>query len=435
VKVLVVGAGGREHALAWKIRQSPLVKDLYCAPGNAGIAGIARCVPIDGANVTELAGFAASARIDLTVVGPELPLTLGIAGEFQRRGLALFGASAEAALIESSKVFAKEFMLRHAIPTASCEVFSTSGAAGDHLGSRSVRYPVVVKADGLAAGKGVVVCADREQAIAAVRSMMEERIHGTAGDRVIIEEFLEGREVSFFAISDGSRAVPLATCQDYKRAHDGDNGPNTGGMGGYCPSVHVGQELFREVSDRIVAPTLDGLAREGRAYRGVLYVGLMLTAAGPRVLEYNARFGDPEAQGLLPRMKSDIVPLLAAAAAGRIDGETIDWRPESVATVVLASGGYPGPYRKGMPIFGIAEAEALENVHVFHAGTASGSGTQPVVSGGRVLAVTALGHDLAAAVASAYEGVARIRFEGMHYRTDIARDAVLASNAAAEPAS
>jgi phosphoribosylamine--glycine ligase len=345
VKVLVVGGGAREHAIAWKVRQSPLVQQLYAAPGNPGIAKVATCFPVDAANVVELADLAERLRIDLTIVGPELPLTLGIVETFEKRGLAAFGASSRAVTIESSKVFAKEFMARHGIPTAASEVFDAPEAARIHLESEDARYPLVVKADGLAGGKGVVICADRRQASEAVLQMMEDRIHGNAGDRIVVEEFLEGREASYFAISDGERFAPLVTCQDYKRVFDGDVGPNTGGMGAYSPSAYVDDALSAQIRDRIVAPTIAGLAAEGRTYKGVLYAGVMLTAEGPKVLEFNARFGDPETQVLMPRAAFDIVPLMASAAAGRLDDAAIAWKSESAATVVLASAGIPARTR------------------------------------------------------------------------------------------
>lgn len=434
VKVLIVGGGAREHAIAWKVRQSPIVKQLFAAPGNPGIATIATCVPVDAASVVELAALAEKQGIDLTIVGPELPLTLGIVEELEKRGLPVFGASSRAVAIESSKVFAKEFMARHGIPTAACEVFDSPDAAKGYLANSRTRYPLVVKADGLAGGKGVVVCADAKQARGAVLQMMEDRIHGNAGERIVVEEFLEGREASYFAISDGERFVPLVTCQDYKRAFDGDMGPNTGGMGAYSPSVYVDEALASEIETRIVAPTIAGLASEGRPYRGVLYAGVMLTSQGPRVLEFNARFGDPETQVLMPRAAFDIVPLMASAASGRLEDAAVAWRRESAATVVLASAGYPGAYARGMSIEGLAEAEGIEGVVVFQAGTAATT-RGPVVAGGRVLSVTALGRDVSAAVERAYEAVARLRFEGMHFRTDIGRDAIRRMEAASLPPS
>jgi phosphoribosylamine--glycine ligase len=427
VKVLVVGGGGREHALVGKIRESPLVEEVLCAPGNAGIAAEGRCVAVPATDVTRLASLAESERVDLTVVGPEMALTLGITEEFSRRGLAIFGASREAARLESSKVFAKEFLERHGIPTAPFRVFGDAASARSFLESAETRFPLVVKADGLAAGKGVLICEDRTAGRAAVRLLMEERVHGAAGDRIVVEELLTGREVSFFVLTDGTAAIPLETCQDYKRIGEGDTGPNTGGMGGYSPSAYLDDRARDAIMSGIVEPTIRGLAREGTPYRGVLYVGLMLTPSGPQVLEYNARFGDPEAQVLLPRMRSDIVPILAAVASGRLgDAPPPSWREESAVVVVMTSSGYPGPHARGMAVRGLAAASRLEGVSIFHAGTSAGPGGEIVVSGGRVLAVTALGPDLAAAAARAYEAVGMIQFEGMHCRKDIARDAVMA---------
>ena len=384
MKVLIVGGGGREHALAWSVRRSAQVRQLYCAPGNPGIGRIATRVSIDVDQITALADFAQKERIDLTVVGPELPLSMGLADLLSQRGLAVFGASAKAAEIETSKVFAKQFMARRGIPTAAFDVFSSSAQAERYLESAHTRYPIVIKADGLAAGKGVLICADRAAARAAVRAMIDDGAHGSAGRRIVIEECLAGREVSFFVLTDGARFVPLATCQDYKRAQDADAGPNTGGMGAYSPSAYVEPALARTICERIVAPTLAGLAEEGRTYRGVLYVGLMLTADGPRVIEYNARFGDPEAQVLLPRASSDMLSLMAAAASGALGSlDAPAWREESAATVVLAAEGYPGTSRKGMPIRGIETAEALDDVLVFQAGTGvrhSSCGTKRAVA-------------------------------------------------------
>jgi len=426
VKVLIVGGGGREHALAWSLGRSPLVRRLYCAPGNPGIARFATRVPIEADRVSALADFAQNERIDLTVVGPEIPLSLGLTDLLSERGLLAFGASAQAAEIESSKVFAKQFMRRHDIPTASFEVFSTSAEALRYLDRSEARYPAVIKADGLAAGKGVVIAADRSASRAAVIAMMDAGFHGAAGRRIVIEDCLQGREVSFFVVTDGARFAALATCQDYKRALDGDEGPNTGGMGAYSPSAYVSPAIARSLCESIVAPTLAGLAAEGRPYRGVLYVGLMLTSDGPRVIEYNARFGDPEAQVLLPRADFDLVPLMVEAASGALGTQSLAWRAEYAVTVVLASSGYPGAYRKGMPITGIEQAEALDDVLVFQAGTGLGETGETIVSGGRVLAVTALAADLAGAVSRAYEGVSRIAFDGMQRRTDIGRDAMQA---------
>jgi len=425
MRVLVVGAGGREHALVWKIRQSPLVSELYCAPGNAGIADLGYCVPVEPTDIVELSDFAAKIKIDLTVVGPELPLELGIADEFAKRGLPIFGPQRNAAQIESSKVFAKEFMARHGIPTAPFRVFRSEKEALEHARARSTRYPIVVKADGLAAGKGVVVAAGREEAESAIRLIIGERSFGSAGDALVIEECLEGTEVSCFAISDGARLIPWPTCQDFKRVGDGDEGPNTGGMGSYSPSVFLDADGFREIVSTIMTPTVAGLAREGRPYRGILYAGLMLTEAGPVVLEFNARLGDPETQALLPRMKSDIVPLLAAAANGAFrQDHAVEWRREAAVTVVLASGGYPGAYEKGKTIRGLLEAAATEDTIIFHSGTRRTPAAETVTSGGRVLAVTALGATIEEAARRSYQAASRIHFDGMHYRRDIAAKAI-----------
>lgn len=424
MRVLVVGSGGREHALVWKIHQSPLVKELYCAPGNAGISEIADCVPIDAASIIELADFATEIKIDLTVVGPELPLSLGIADEFAKRGLRVFGPRRDAAELETSKVFAKEFMLRNGIPTAPCRIFRSEEEALKHLGKKGTAYPTVVKADGLAQGKGVVVAADRAEAEEAVRSMMSGRRFGSAGDAVLIEDCLVGTEASFFALCDGSRVAPWPTSQDYKRAMDGDEGPNTGGMGCYSPSPFVDRDTFREITTKILTPTVVGMNKEGRTYRGILYVGLMLTEEGPQVLEYNCRLGDPEAEVLLPRMADDIVPLLSEAADGTLPTETpISWKQEAAVTVVLASGGYPGSYGKGKRIEGLAAGEPGGPV-VFHAGTRKAPDGSVETAGGRVLAVTALGSGLEEAAAGCYQAVSKISFEGVQYRKDIAKSAI-----------
>ncbi|MFQ5876491.1 MAG: phosphoribosylamine--glycine ligase [Acidobacteriota bacterium] len=425
MKVLLVGSGAREHALAWKIRQSPLVRELYCAPGNAGMAALGDCVPIDASSIVELADFAATLRIDLTLVGPELPLTLGIVDEFEKRNLPIFGTSRAASELEGSKVFAKEFMARRKIPTARFAVASNAAQARAILKKRT-DGPVVLKVDGLAGGKGVTVAANRKEADAAVEAMLVERRYGSAGDRVVIEDRLEGTEASLFALSDGERVLPLVTCQDYKRLLDGDVGPNTGGMGGYSPSVNIDADTFRTILDTILIPTVSGMAEEGRPYRGVLYAGLMLTGQGPRVLEFNARFGDPEAQLIAVRMKSDIVPALQATLAGRLEEARIDWLRARSVCVVLSSAGYPWPTETGKPISGLGAAAGMEGVEVFHAGTRPDGGGV-VTAGGRVLTVTALGGTFAQAAQRTYDAARTIRFEGMHFRTDIARDAVEAA--------
>jgi phosphoribosylamine--glycine ligase len=421
MKVLVVGSGGREHALVWALHRSREVETLRCAPGNAGIAGIAECVPIGAGEIAALEEHVLGEKYDLVVIGPEAPLVAGLADRLSEAGLAVFGPSAAAAMIEGSKVFAKEFMARHAIPSAEFNVFDDIAEARQHL--ELARYPLVVKADGLAAGKGVIIASDRQTAIVTAAGMLSGESFGDAGRRIIVEELLVGREASFFVLTDGERFVELATCQDYKRAHDGDRGPNTGGMGTYSPSVYLDDDTRRQLVERIVRPTIAGLRDEGRPYRGVIYVGVMLTDDGPKVLEYNARFGDPETQVLLPRLDGDWFPLLHACAAGSLEGVTPRWREDAAVCVVMASDGYPGSYPKGVPIEGVEEAKAQDQITVFHAGTASRDGAL-VTAGGRVLGITALGADLAQARTRAYDAVSRIRFKGAHHRTDIGMDAV-----------
>jgi phosphoribosylamine---glycine ligase len=424
MKILVVGGGGREHALAWKLRQSPEVGELYAAPGNPGIASVADCVPIDSSSTVELADFAEKLRIDLTVVGPELPLTLGIADEFEKRDLRIFGASRAAAEIEGSKVFAKEFMQRHGIPTAPFTACSTQEEAVAALSARGKSgYPVVIKADGLAAGKGVIIAENPAEAEGAVTDIMKRRKFGNAGDRIVLEEFLRGPEVSFFALSDGRHVLPLATCQDYKKIGDHNRGANTGGMGAISPSITVSQEIYEKVVEQVLRPAVTGLAREGRSYRGVLYAGLMLTEAGPRVLEFNARFGDPETQVLLPRLKSDLVPLLLSAVRGDLDRAEAEWSRERAICVVMASEGYPENYGTGKVIRGLDRAAAQPGVTVFHAGTRR-EGEGPVLTaGGRVLGVTALGGSFEEARRSAYAAAGAIGFENHYFRKDIGLDA------------
>jgi phosphoribosylamine--glycine ligase len=418
VRVLVVGGGGREHALCWKLAQSPLVSRLYCAPGNPGTAALATAVPIPADDVRRLADFAATERIDLTVVGPELPLTLGLADELARRGLPVFGPSRAAAELEGSKVFAKELMARHGIPTAP---FALARDAGEALAAaRGFGLPVVLKADGLAAGKGVFVAGDAAELDAAIAALFEERRFGAAGERAVVEACLVGEEVSFMALSDGRRLLPLATAKDYKRIGDGDTGPNTGGMGSHSPAGVLAEsdtELFLE---SICRPVIDGMAAEGRPFVGVLYAGLMLTADGPRVLEFNARFGDPEAQVLLLRLEDDLAGVLAAGAAGRFDAARLRFRHEVAACVVLAGAGYPGRPVQGEPIEGLERAAALPGVEVFHAGTALAEG-RVVSAGGRVLDVCATGPDLAGALARAYAAAAEIDWPSKVFRRDIGR--------------
>jgi phosphoribosylamine--glycine ligase len=418
MKVLVIGNGAREHALCWKLRQSPLLTDLYCAPGNPGIAALADRVPLAAEEVQRLADFATEMRIDLTVVGPELPLTLGIADEFANRGLPIFGPTQRAAEIEGSKVFSKLFMDRHGIPTAPFAVVHDAAAALAE--ARRFGFPVVLKADGLAAGKGVLIAADEGELAEAVRTLFEERRFGASGDRVVVEAFLPGDEVSFMALSDGERVLPLATARDYKRIGDGDTGPNTGGMGAHSPSGGLSAETAAEVVETVMRPAVAGLAAEGRPFVGVLYAGLMLTPEGPRVLEFNARFGDPEAQVILLRLEDDLLPLLAAGAAGRFDSRRLSFRREAAACVVLASPGYPGRPLQGEPIRGLDRAAAVEGVEVFHAGTTLQDG-ELVSAGGRVLSVCALAPDLRGALERAYSAVGEVDWPGKVYRHDIGR--------------
>jgi len=420
MKVLVVGGGGREHALAWKIARDSSAPQLFCAPGNAGTAHLGTNLPFKANDVAGLLEWARRNRPDLTVVGPEAPLCAGIADEFAAAGLRVFGPGRDAARVEGSKAFAKELMLKAGVPTAPAEIFSDPAEAKRYI--RRHGAPVVVKADGLAAGKGVTVCRTVEEAERAVEACMMQRIFGPAGERVLIEDCLEGEEASVLALVDGERVVLLAGSQDHKRVYDGDQGPNTGGMGAYSPAPVVEGRL-EEVRDRIMLPLVRELGRRGIVYRGVLYAGLMMTREGPRVLEFNCRFGDPETQAILPRWKGDILPALEACVEGQLSEDLVDWKPESCVCVVLASGGYPGKYETGKPISGLEEAESMEGVVVFHAGTAEQDG-RIVTAGGRVLGVTALGGTLPEAVGRAYEAVARIHFEGMHFRRDIARRAL-----------
>jgi len=417
MKVLLVGGGGREHALAWHIARSPLVDALYAAPGNPGIARHARCLPTSADDHDAIVRFAAAERIDLTIIGPEVPLVAGLWDRLAAHGLVALGPSAKAAMIEGSKAFAKDLMSRHEIPTAAFAIFDDAAQARAYC--RKLGPPVVVKADGLAAGKGAIVCATRAEAEEAIALCMERRAFGRAGTTVVIEEFLRGEEVSFFAVANGSDVVPLAVAQDHKTIFDDDRGPNTGGMGAYCPVARVDGALTRQIMETIVTPTIRALAAEGAPYRGVLFAGLMLTADGPKVIEFNCRFGDPECQVILAAADGDVVPLLLEAARGARLPEPGGAGRHAVC-VTLASGGYPGPYPTGLPIDGIDAAEAREGVRVFHAGTAERNG-KLVTAGGRVLGVTATAADLATAVARAYTAVGDVTFEGMHFRRDIGR--------------
>ena len=423
MKILVVGNGGREHALARKLRQSPLVTELFCAPGNAGIAAEGDLVPIETSNIVELADFAQTIGAGLTVVGPELPMVLGIADEFQRRGLSIFCPSRAAAEIEGSKAFAREFMLRHGIPSPRFEVCTSPEAAQDFVMRSPFGYPLVVKADGLASGKGTLVVKDKADARNAVTQMMMDKRFGTAGAKVVMEEFLEGDEVSFLVFSDGARVVPMVSAQDHKRLLDGDEGPNTGGMGAVSPSTSLSLDMHKQILQDVVLPTIKGMAAEGRRYQGVLYAGLMITAQGPKVLEFNARFGDPETQVIMARMRSDLVPLLQGVADGNLKETKVEWAKEAAVCVVLASRGYPDGVETGKAVAGLDALQGLEDVTVYHAATAARDG-QVVTVGGRVLGVTALGASLDAAVQRVYEAVPSISFDGMQYRKDIGQRAL-----------
>jgi len=429
VKVLVVGGGGREHALCWKLRQSPELTDLYCAPGNPGIAAVADCVPIAAEEIHSLADFAQEAGIDLTIVGPELPLTLGIVDEFQSRGLRIFGPRRLAAELEGSKVFAKEFLRRHGIPTADFEIAHDRA----HASAAAARFgfPVVLKADGLAAGKGVIVALDAEELESALVSLFDERRFAGAADRVVVEEFLAGEEVSFIALSDGERILPFATARDHKRLLDGDRGPNTGGMGAFSPSGLMSSEVAAKVLEEVMHRTIRGIASEGRPFVGVLYAGLMLTDSGPKVLEFNARFGDPEAQALFLRLEDDLLPILAAGAAGNFGVARLHFRKEAAAVIVLASAGYPEKPVKGEVIEGLERAAELPNVEIFHSGTAVAGGSL-VAAGGRVLSVGATGATLAEALKCAYAAAYEVKWPSKILRKDIGRRALEQGTVAGE---
>ncbi len=415
-----MGGGGREHALAWKLSQNPTIDRLYAAPGNPGIEALATCESIGATDIEGILDLVKRESIDLTVVGPEAPLVAGLVDRLEERGHPAFGPTAAAARIEGSKVWAKELCERHGIPSGRGRAFTDIDAATEHLDA--LEPPFVVKADGLAAGKGVTIAGSREEAIRALRAALVEGAFGTAGERVLVEEHLSGQEVSALALTDGRSVIPLALAQDFKRVRDGDAGPNTGGMGAYSPVPFVDQEIRDRIVSDILEPTIRALPEEGLRYAGVLYAGLMLTEEGPKVLEFNCRFGDPEAQAVIPRLSTDLAEPLLACAEGNLHVYRPGWTPEPCVTVVLASEGYPGEHRTGFLIEGLDEASRSDKVEVFHAGTARGDG-KVVTAGGRVLAVSALGEDLAEARRRAYEVCARISFEGMHHRTDIAEEA------------
>ncbi len=421
MKVLVIGSGGREHALVWKISQSPKVDKIYCAPGNAGIAQQAECVAIKADDLDDLLAFAQQNQIDLTVVGPEVPLTMGIVDKFQEQGLKIFGPSGKAAEIEGSKTFAKDLMAKYNIPTAKYGAFTDAAEAKAFLDT--VGLPCVVKADGLAAGKGVLICETKAEAEAAIADILVDNKFGSAGSRVVVEEFLTGQEVSMLAFTDGKTVVPMVSSQDHKRIWDGDKGLNTGGMGAYSPAPVYTADIHEIVVPQVLEATVKAMEAEGRSFSGILYAGLMLTADGPKVLEFNARFGDPETQAVLPRLKSDLVDIFLAIIDGRLNEMNIEWHEEAAVCVVIASGGYPETSEKGRVITGLAEAAATGAI-VFHAGTKEDNGNI-VTNGGRVLGISALGKDIAEAIANAYKGVKEVKFENMQYRTDIGKKAFL----------
>ncbi|MGE3540017.1 MAG: phosphoribosylamine--glycine ligase [Candidatus Tectimicrobiota bacterium] len=419
--VLVVGSGGREHALVWKLAQSPQIHRLYCAPGNAGIAQQAITVPIAADDIAGLRQFALEQRIDLTVVGPEGPLALGITDTFTAANLRIFGPTQAAAQLEASKAFAKRFMLERGIPTAEAAIFDDCAAAQAYI--RQHEAPLVVKADGLAAGKGVIVCQTRETALQAVQQMMQSRVFGAAGACVLLEEFLAGEELSFHVLVDGETILPLAASQDHKRLADGDQGPNTGGMGAYSPTPLLTPALHQRIMAEIIVPTVQGMAARGTPYRGVLYAGLMIVEDRPYVIEFNARFGDPETQPLLVRLHSDMLPLLDGVVRGTLGGLQATYQDDAAVCVVMAAAGYPGPYTPGEAITGMEAAAQYEEVHIFHAGTARQEAGF-VTQGGRVLGVTARGRTLSAAMSQAYQAVAHIQWPGVHYRRDIGQRAL-----------
>ncbi len=415
MKILVLGSGGREHALAWKIASSPLVDRVYCAPGNGGTAAVAKNVPLDLTDANAIYRYAKQNKMDLVVVGPEQPLCAGLADTLTKGGLRVFGPGARAARLEGSKVFAKNLMRKHAIPTADYSVFYDAPTAEDYLAT--ARYPLVIKADGLAAGKGVKICDSRNSALEAVQEIMTDQRFGEAGSQILIEEALSGPEVSVHAICSKETIMVLEEACDYKRLNDGGEGPNTGGMGAFSPSMLLDDQTRAFIEEKVLVPTLHAMKRDDSPFRGLLYAGLMLTPSGPKVLEFNVRFGDPETQALLPRLKSDLVPLLLGSCDGTLDAQDLAWDPRPSVTVVVTSGGYPGTYQTGLPISGLAEAAAVPDVTIFHAGTARDDLGRIVTSGGRVLAITALGATRQEARERAYEAVDHIRFDGAAYRT------------------
>ncbi len=427
MRILVIGSGGREHALAWKIKQSPKCEKLYSAPGNGGISEAAEIVNIQADDIAGLLEFAKNNRIDLTVVGPEAPLEAGIVDTFASAGLKAFGPSKDLARLEASKIFAKETMRRFGIPTAAFRVFDNSRDALAHIDERA--FPLVIKADGLCAGKGVMVCRIKEDARDAIKQIFDDKAFGEAGNRILIEDCLIGEEASIIAVCDGKDFVMLASSQDHKRVFDGDRGPNTGGMGAYSPAPVVTEGLLAKIKDSVITPLIAGLAREGKYFKGVIYAGIMVTSDGPMVLEFNVRFGDPETQAIMPRLKTDLVEIMERSVNGGLADFNLEWDSRPCVTVVLTAGGYPGKYKKGLEIRGVPEAGSTKDVMVFHAGTKHGRRTRDdkglfITNGGRVLSVTALGDSVQGAVDKCYAAIQKINFDGMHYRRDIGSRAI-----------
>jgi phosphoribosylamine--glycine ligase len=421
MKVLVVGSGGREHAIAWKISRSKIVDRIFCAPGNGGIQEIAETVNINADDIKALVDFAKNESIDLTIVGPEVSLVAGIADRFNGEGLKVFGPAKDLAMLEGSKVFAKEVMKKFNVPTASAEVFSEYAPAKAYL--RKKGAPIVVKADGLAAGKGVIVAGTIREAEEAIDSILVKKVFGRAGERIILEECLEGEEASILVFSDGKTIVPLVSSQDHKRVFDNDKGPNTGGMGAYSPAPVVSGELLKEIIEKIFKPVIQGLAKEGKYYKGVLYGGLMITKKGPMALEFNVRFGDPETQAILPRLRSDLAEVALACVDGNLDKLNIEWDDRPCLCVVASSAGYPGSYENHKEIKGLVEAKKIKDTMVFHAGTKSENG-KIFTNGGRVLGIAGIGDDIISAREKAYEALGNIEFAGMHYRKDIGNKSI-----------
>ena len=417
MKILVIGSGGREHAIVWKLSQSKVVDKIYCIPGNAGISEQAECLEIESKDISELVDFVKYEWIDLTVVGPEEPLAKGIVDVFQKEGRRIIGPTQAGAQIESSKVFAKDFMKRHKIPTAEYKVFSSYTHAEEYI--RLKGTPIVIKADGLAAGKGVFVCQNYEEAVDALRLIMKEKVFGSAGEKVVIEECLKGQEVSYLVFTDGKSIVPMVTSKDHKRLLDNDEGPNTGGMGTFSPNPIITPDLEKEILETVIKPTIKGLKSEGIIYKGILYAGLMIVNGRPYVLEFNCRFGDPETQVILPRLETDIIDIFMAISEQRLSKVNAKWSDKASLCVILASEGYPGKYKKGLPITGLDMVKGLKDVVVFHAGTKFNEEGAIVTNGGRVLGITALGNDLQEARQKAYAAAELINFEGMQYRKDI----------------